>query len=56
MQLDLLAACLIRPEALFLAAAVVVDHGVGRVQYDGGRAVVLLQADHLRALEILFKF
>ena len=43
------------PKFLALAALVVPNHGVGRIQNMAGRAVVLLQADHPSPLVLLFK-
>ena len=49
------ALCVFRPQRFPLALGVVFNHRVGRVQNVFGRAVVLLQADHLRARERFFK-
>ena len=44
-ELQLLAPVLVGPELLALAALIVADDGVGRVQNMPGAAVVLLQTD-----------
>ena len=51
----LVAVAPVGPERLSLAAGVVADHRVGRVQDVGGGAVVLLQPDRARAAVLLFK-
>ena len=56
MQLDLRAGAVIGPELLALASDVVADDLVRGIQNVAGRAVVLLQTDGFRVLELLFEF
>ena len=55
-QPDLVARVRVRPQRLLLAAGVVRDHLIGRVQNIAGGTVVLLQLDHRTAAVILFEF
>ena len=52
---DLVALAVVCPEGLALAALVVFDNAVGRVQDVGGGTVVLFQPDDLRAGEMLLE-
>ena len=49
------AAAVVRPEGLALAALIVLDDGVGGIQNVLGGAVVLFQSDHPCVLVLLFK-
>ena len=55
-QLDLRAGAVVGPELLALASDVVADDLVRGIQNVAGRAVVLLQTDGFRVLELLFEF
>ena len=54
-MMDLVPFSVFRPQRFALAAGVVLDHTVGRIEDIGGGTVVLLQADGLGAGENLFE-